>query len=163
MTSSNSDRLSAISDQLPTTNDYFVFKIEDQRYAVALSAVEKVIRAVELISLPEAPEILLGLINMMGRIIPVVNIRKHLRLPDREIEINDRIIISQVSSHTIAFIADTVEGVLMFSQNQLDKGDQIFPEMGQHIEGVGKIDNDAIVICNIYKLFFDQDIDMPDA
>ncbi len=163
MTSFNSDRLSASSDQLPTTNDYFVFKIEDQRYAVALSAVEKVIRAVELIVLPDASGILLGLINMRGRIIPVVNIRKHLRLPDREIEINDRIIISQVSSRTVAFIADTVEGVVMFSQNQLDKGDQIFPEMGQYIEGIGKIDNDTIIIYNIYKLFFDQDIDMPDA
>jgi len=161
MTSFNSDRLSASSDQLPTTNDYFVFKIEDQRYAVALSAVEKVIRAVELIVLPDAPGILLGLINMMGRIIPVVNIRKQFRLPDREIEINDRIIISQVSSHTIAFIADTVEGVLMFSQNQLDKGDQIFPEMGQHIEGVGKIDNDTIIIYDVYKFFPDQN--MPDA
>ncbi len=161
MTSFNSDRLSAISDQLPTTNDYFVFKIEDQRYAVALSAVEKVIRAVELIVLPDASGILLGLINMRGRIIPVVNIRKHLRLPDREIEINDRIIISQVSSRTVAFIADTVEGVVTFSQDHLDKGDQIFPEMGQHIEGVGKIDNDTIIIYDVYKFFPDQN--MPDA
>lgn len=145
------------------TNEYFVFRIEDQRYAVVLSAVEKVIRAVELIALPEAPEILLGLLNMRGRIIPVVNIRKQLRLPDREIEISDRIIISQVSSRTIAFIADTVEGVVTFSQDQLNKGDQIFPEMGQHIEGVGKIDNETIIIYNVYKLFSKQDIEIPDT
>ncbi|MDM8548650.1 chemotaxis protein CheW [Desulfobacterales bacterium HSG2] len=139
-------------------NDYFVFTIENQRYAVTLSAVEKVIRAVELIPLP-SPDILLGLINIREKIIPVVNIRKRFCLPVREVDIDDRIIISRVSSRTIAFIVDTVEGVVSFSQDQLDEGGQIFPEMEHYIEGVGKINGDTIIIYNINKLLSARDIE----
>ncbi len=141
------------------TNNYFIFTIENQRYGVELSAVEKVIRAVELIALPEAPEILLGLINMRGKIIPVVNIRKQFRLPAREIELNDRIILCRIATRSIAFIADTVEGIVTFSQHQLESGGQIFPEMEKYIEGVGKIKEHTVIIYNIRKFFSDKDID----
>jgi len=140
-------------------NDYFVFTIENQKYAVTLSAVEKVIRAVELIPLPSSPDILLGLINMREKIIPVVNIRKRFCLPIREVDIDDRIIISRISSRTVAFIVDTVEGVVSFSRDQLDEGGQIFPEMEHYIEGVGRINGDTVIIYNISKLLSARDIE----
>ncbi len=116
------------------------------------------IRAVELITLPEAPEILLGLINMRGKIIPVVNIRRQFRLAPREIELHDRIILCRISALTIAFIADSVEGIVTFPRHQLDRGGQIFPEMEKYIEGVGRINEHTVIIYNIRKFFSDKDI-----
>ena len=75
---------------MKTQDQYLVFTIDEERYAMALSAVEKVIRTVELTSLPKAPEFLLGLINMKGKAIPVLDIRKRYNLPDREIRLDDR-------------------------------------------------------------------------
>ena len=74
-------------------DQYLIFTLDKQRYAMGLEGVEKVIRAVEMNTLPEGQDLLLGLINMQGKIIPVLNIRKHFYLPQREMEINDRIII----------------------------------------------------------------------
>lgn len=56
------------------------FNLDDQKYALLLSAVIRIIRVVEITSLPKAPEIVLGVINMHGLIIPVFDIRKRFRL-----------------------------------------------------------------------------------
>ena len=143
-------------------NQYLVFTIDEQRYAIALSSVGKVIRAVELISLPEAPEFLLGLMNMQGKIIPVINIRKRFHLPPYKIRLNDRIIICQASGQTIAFMVDTVLGVVEFPQEQIDKARQIFPEMEHYIEGIGKLDDTTVLIYDLEKLFSPQDINKLD-
>ena len=57
------------------------FNLDDQKYALFLSAVIRIIRVVEITSLPKAPEIVLGVINMHGQIIPVSNIRERFQLP----------------------------------------------------------------------------------
>ncbi len=138
---------------------YIIFALEEQHYALAISAVEKIIRAVELISLPESPELLLGLINMGGRIIPVVNIRKRFRLPDREMEPKDRIVICQTSRATMAFVVDSVQGVVGFPKEKIHRTEEIFPEIEHFIEGVGKLDDDCVIICDTEKLFSRQVID----
>ena len=134
-------------------NQYFVFELAGQCYAMEISVVEKVIHAVEMIHLPETPEFLLGLIDMGGRIIPVANIRKQFHLPDREMHLDDRIIIFQVSTRKIAFIADKVEGVVEFSEEQVDEVHHIFPEMENYIERVGRINDNTVLIIAVDKLF----------
>ena len=139
-------------------NQYFVFELDGQRYAMEISLVEKVIHAVELIYLPETPDSLLGLINMGDKIIPVVNIRKQFNLPAREMKLDDQIIISQLSTRKIAFIADNVEGIVEFPKEQIDEVHQIFPEMARHIVGVGRFNDNTVLIIAIDKLFSTQDI-----
>ena len=56
-----------------------VFALDEPRYALPLSAVERVVRAVEITPLPKAPEIVLGVINMQGQVVPAVDIRKRFR------------------------------------------------------------------------------------
>jgi purine-binding chemotaxis protein CheW len=140
------------------SSQYFVFGLEDQRYAMALGAVLKVIRAVEFTFLPEAPENLLGLINLGGEIIPVLDIRKRFHLPNREIDLNDRIIICKGAARTIAFVADVVEGVVEFAPEELDEAVHILPEMEDYIEGVGKLNDDTVLIYDLDTMFSIQEI-----
>lgn len=141
-------------------DQYLIFTLDKQRYAMGLEGVEKVIRAVEMNTLPEGQDLLLGLINMQGTIIPVLNIRKHFYLPQREMEINDRIIISNASELTVAFIVDTVEGVVEIPEKQVDKSKKIFPKLDQYIDGVGKLKDNTVLIYNMNNLLLTkQDID----
>ncbi len=139
-------------------NKYFVFTLDGQHYAMEVSMVEEVIYAVELIYLPETPEFLLGLINIGGKIIPVANIRKQFNMPDREIDLDDRIIISQISTWKIAFIVDKVEGIVEFSKGRVNEVHQIFPEMKCYIGGVGKFNDNTVLIITFEKLFSAQNI-----
>jgi len=141
------------------SSQYFVFGLEDQRYALSLATVLKVIRAVELTSLPEAPENLLGLINLGGEIIPVLDMRKRFHLPNREIDLNDRIIICKGSARTIAFVAGMVEGVVEFASEEVDEAVHILPEMEDYIEGVGKLNDDTVLIYDLDRLFSIEEIE----
>ncbi len=141
------------------SSQYFVFGLEDQRYALALAAVLKVIRAVELTYLPNAPDNLVGLLNMGGEIVPVLDVRKRFHLPNREIGLNDRIIVCKGAARTIAFVADVVEGVVEFAPEELDEAVHILPEMEHYIEGVGKLNDDTVLIYDLDSLFSIQEIE----
>ena len=140
-------------------DQYLIFTLDEQRYAMDLSSVEKVIRAVEMNTLPEGQDLLHGLINMQGKIIPVINIRKHFYLPVREMDINDRIIISHASDITVAFVVDTVEGVVEIPKKQVNKAQKIFPKLEKYIEGVGKLNDNTILIYNMDNLLSTKEVD----
>lgn len=139
-------------------DQYLIFTLEKQRFALSLSGVDKVIRAVEVSPLPENQDLLIGLINMQGRILPVLNIRKHFSLPFREIDINDRIIISHTSDLAVAFVVDTVESVIEISKKQVDKAKKIFPKLDDFIESVGKLKDDAVLIYSLEKFLSTKDV-----
>ncbi len=133
------DRTVDVTDQL------MVFTIEEQRYAVRLPVVERVVRAVEITSLPKAPEIVLGVINAQGRIIPVVNMRRRFRLPEREIDPSDHIVIARTARRTVALIVDTVSHVVPCTDAQVVASETILPGL-EHVEGVLKLPEGMILI-----------------
>ena len=143
---------------MESKTQYFVFSIDKQQYAIAVSAVEKVIRAVELNSIPQADDSLCGLVNVKGEIIPVMNIRKMLHLPERNMDINDRIVIARTSARKIAFIVDKLEGVVEFPPDRGDKAQQIIPEMAHCFEGVERFNGNTVFVYNIDKLFSNQNM-----
>jgi len=136
-------------------NQFFVFRLDSQRFAIRLDNVEKVIRAIELIKVPESLDFLLGLMNMEGRILPVFDVRKRFLLPPKELDIDDRILILSTATGTIAVIVDSVEGIVAFSSQQIYSAKSIFPKMDQYIEGVWKDGDDTAIIYDIDKLFPD--------
>ena len=64
-----------------------IFNLDDQKFALFLSAVMRIIRVVEITSLPKAPDIVLGIIDVQGGIIPVMGVRKCFRIPKRETQL----------------------------------------------------------------------------
>ncbi len=70
---------------MPT--QYIVFILDSQRYALDLPAVERVERMVHITPLAGAPAIVLGIVNMHGRIIPVIDVRQRFNLPRREVSL----------------------------------------------------------------------------
>ena len=138
---------------MATSSQYFVFGLEDQRYALALAAVLRVIRAVELTYLPNAPDSLVGLLNMGGEILPVLNIRKRFSLVHHDVGIDDRIVICEAGARTVAFIADMVVGVVELASEEVDEAVRILPEIAPFIEGVGKLDDNTVLIYDLDRLF----------
>jgi purine-binding chemotaxis protein CheW len=103
----------------PAAGQCVLFTLDEQLYAIRLSSVIRVFRAVEITPVPNAPSIVIGVINMAGRIVPVVNLRRRFRLHERDLELSDHLIVAKsCRSHVpeddgrvIAMVVDGVAGV----------------------------------------------------
>jgi purine-binding chemotaxis protein CheW len=126
-------------------NQIVVFALDEQRYALPLSAVERVVRAVEVTPLPKAPEIILGVINVQGQILPVVNMRRRFRLPARAMGADDWLILARTSRRRVALIADSVAGVQTPADREMVNVEQTLP-FADYVQGVAKTPDGLILI-----------------
>jgi purine-binding chemotaxis protein CheW len=122
-----------------------VFELDGQRYALHLPVVERVVRAVEITRLPKAPGIVLGVINVQGRIIPVVDVRKRFGLPLREMTVDDHIIVARTLTRSVAMVVDVVSGIAEYSETELVPKEKILPGI-EHIRGVAKLGDGLVLI-----------------
>ena len=122
-----------------------VFSLEGGRYALSLSAVQGAVRAVEDTPLPKAPAIVLGVINVHGQIVPVLNIRRRFGLPEREIALSDHFLLARTSRRPVALAVDNVTGVLTRPIEAIIAAETILPEM-EYVRGVVKLEDGLIFI-----------------
>lgn len=129
--------------------DYLVlFALDGQRYALHLSAVNRIINAVEITPLPKAPDIVLGVVNVQGQVIPVVDIRQRFRLPQREMQLGDHIIIAKTSKRAVALVVDSTEGVIEYPKQGAIPPEEILPGT-EYIDGVIKLEDGLVLIHNL--------------
>jgi purine-binding chemotaxis protein CheW len=130
------------------TEQIVVFTLDEQLYALPLQAVVKVIHAIEIRHLPKAPEIISGIINVKGQIIPVVDIRKRLELAKHEIDPDDRLVIADTGKREVAILVDTVTGIRHLTPTQQAEAKKTLP-FAKYIKGVAKIDDELILIYDL--------------
>jgi purine-binding chemotaxis protein CheW len=132
------------------TDKIVLFSIEELRYAIYLSAVLKVIRSVEIIPLPKAPEIVLGVINYHGDIIPVIDIRKLFHLPAREVNLKDHFIIAKTIKRLITLVVDSVQGVSEIANYKVIDTTVNLP-FADYLSGITVFENNIILINDLEK------------
>jgi purine-binding chemotaxis protein CheW len=139
-----------------------VFTLDGQ-YALHLRNVERVVRAAEVTPLPRTPNIVLGVINAQGSILPVVNVRRRFRLMEREVEPTDRLIIAKTSRRRVALLVDSVTGVIERAQDDVVPADAIVPGT-EYIEGVTHLDENILLIHDLDSfLSLDEERALDDA
>jgi purine-binding chemotaxis protein CheW len=126
------------------------FHLDGRKHALFLSAVIRIIRIVEIASLPKAPEIVAGIINFQGQVIPVFDIRRRFRLPPREASLDDPMIIATTAKRTVSLMVDSVDDVIEIPEERITAAGQILPELG-YVEGVLKTEDGMVLIHDLEK------------
>ncbi|MFZ4463349.1 MAG: chemotaxis protein CheW [Bacteroidales bacterium] len=137
--------------------DLVIFTIEDQRFALTLSNVERVIKSVAFLNIPSVPEYISGAINYLGEFIPLVNLRKLFNLNPRDIDLDDHFIIVNSSSMKLSLWIDEVDEVLRIEQNQVMNTDKIMLESG-FFEGLIKLNDSIVFIQDIERILSHEQI-----
>lgn len=104
-----------------------VFTLDEQRFALPLAVVDRVIRAVEVTPLPNTPTIILGAIDVQGRIAPVINLRQRCGFPSRAPGADDRFILATIANQLVALPVDSTE-VVECQPEALTGSDRLFPD-----------------------------------
>lgn len=126
-------------------NQLVVFSLDDQRYALRLSAVDRVVYMVRVTPLPKAPDIVIGVVNVQGRVIPVINMRRRFHLQEREIALTDRLVIAHTARRPVALAADAVAGIIEYPGQDIVAAEDILPG-AEHVEGIAKLEDGLILI-----------------
>lgn len=128
-----------------TEDLYLAFVLEKQRYALRLPAVERIVRAVEITPLPKAPGIALGIVNVGGRVVPVLDIRRRFGLPFKELCLSSQFLIARTSRRTVALVVDSVTGLVGSDGERPVPAEAVVRGM-EYVEGVIKRADGLVLI-----------------
>lgn len=134
-----------------------LFRLEGRRYALPLDAVDRVIRALAVTSVPETPRFVLGLVNLAGRLLPVISLRACLRMPDRPVRPEDQFLIARTSRLTLAVVVDEVEGLIAIDDSETVAVQDALPMEKSHLNRLGRIGGDIVLICELEELLSSED------
>jgi purine-binding chemotaxis protein CheW len=133
---------------MQTASHLLVFTLDDQQYALRLSAIERVLRAVAVTPMPKAPEIVLGIVNVHGRAIPAIDLRRRLGLVTRSLDPSDRFIVTRTARLSVIIVVDSVIGVTEYEPGEVTPAKSILPK-ATSVEGVACFTDGMIFIHNL--------------
>jgi len=144
----------AMSDK----RQYVCFLLAGEEYGVPIVKVQEIIRYTQLTKVPHTSEFLEGVMNLRGRVIPVIGLRKRFALPEAERDRNTRIVVVEVDSRTVGVIVDGVSEVLQINRDDIEPP----PPLGTRvrtdfIEGMGKVGERLVILLEIDKLLTSEE------
>jgi len=129
-------------------NQLVAFVLGEQQFALALTTVQRVMRMVEVTPLPKAPEIVLGVIDFQGNIVPVMSMRKRFGLPEPGTNLGDQLIVAETATRRVALVVNSVTGVLERTAEEVSEAEKIVPG-AQYVEGITRLAGGIVFIHNL--------------
>lgn len=139
-----------------SSSSLIVFRIGDQDFAVGVATIERVLRAVEIAPLPEAPRGVRGVINMQGRIVPVFDLGARFGQPTREVRASDHLLIAHTHWRTVALLVDAVVGVVPRCDAQITSAADILPDLAC-VSGVMKLAGGLVLVHDVERFLSIED------
>lgn len=139
---------------------YLTFSLGDECYGIEIKYVTEIIGIQTITEVPELPEHVKGIINLRGKIIPVIDVR--IRFKKEPIAYNDRtcVIVIEINTLSIGLIVDCVSEVITISENDIVEPPVINKENNnRYISKIGKTNNDVKLILDCNKLLKDDEVD----
>jgi len=134
------------------------FRIGRETYGVRISTVREIVRVLDITPVPNAPEGIEGVINLRGKIIPVMDLRKRFGLSEIQTDKKSRILIVEVNNQLLGLIVNAASEVLKISPSDVEAPGRMFSdEESGYITGVGKLGGRLIILLDISKLLQRQE------
>lgn len=129
------------------------FKIGDAEFGVDILKVQEINKMMELTVVPNTPPFVEGVVNLRGRIIPVLNLRARLGLDVKEYDAETRIIVVEMEDKTIGFIVDEVNEVLRIPKSITEPPPQIVSGVeSDYITAIGKLEDRLLILLDLTKI-----------
>ncbi len=130
------------------------FGVGSEEFAVDILSVQEINRMMELTRIPQCPPEVEGVINLRGRIIPVVDLRKRFGLEASKQDEQSRIVVVEVHEKTIGFLVDRVHEVLRIDRSIVEQAPSIVSSIdSEYIAGVGKLEDRLLILLDLGRLF----------
>jgi purine-binding chemotaxis protein CheW len=129
------------------------FRIGREDFGVPISAIHEIVRMMEVTQVPDAPDYIEGVINLRGRIIPVIDLRK--RFGERDIAKNkkNRIVVAEINGRQVGLMVDSASEVLKIPPDQIEAPPNVFGDTEvNYVTGVGKLGGRLVIMVDLAKI-----------
>ena len=139
---------------------WVTFKLENETYGVNVMQVQEVLRYTEIAPVPGAPDYVLGIINLRGNVVTVIDTRLKFGLMPAEITDNSRIIIIEAEKQVVGIRVDSVAEVVYLKASEIDDAPSVgTEESARFIQGVSNRKDDLLILVDLNKLLSDNEWD----
>ncbi|MGC2769934.1 MAG: chemotaxis protein CheW [Candidatus Acidiferrum sp.] len=129
------------------------FRIGEETYGVQIGAVREIVRVPEITSVPNAPDMIEGVINLRGKIIPVMDLRKRFGSSAIQPDKKNRILVVDLENRLLGLIVSSASEVLKIPPSEIEPPGAVFAEgESSYVTGVGKLKGRLVILLDIARL-----------
>lgn len=129
------------------------FRIGRETFGLPISIVREIVRVPEITAVPNAPDYIEGVINLRGRIIPIVDLRKRFGQKSAEASKKNRIVVVEIGARAFGLIVNSASEVLRIPPSEIEEPSNVFQE-GEldFVTGVGKLKGRLVILLDVSKI-----------
>ncbi|AMG29870.1 chemotaxis protein CheW [Grimontia hollisae] len=137
---------------------WVTFQLEDETYGINVMQVREVLRYTEIAPVPGAPDYVLGIINLRGNVVTVIDTRSRFGLVQGEVSDNTRVIVIEAESQVIGIMVDSVAEVVYLKTSEIDTTPSVgTDESAKFIQGVSNRNGHLLILVDLNKLLSDEE------
>ena len=137
---------------------WVTFFLDNEKYGIKVMQVQEVLRMTEIAPVPGAPDYVLGIINLRGNVVTVVDSRKRFGLPEKEADDATRIVIIEAGDQVVGILVDSVAEVVDLRANDIETAPNVgTDESSKYIQGVSSQGNELLILVDVDKLLSDEE------
>ena len=137
---------------------WVTFKLQEETYGINVMQVQEVLRYTDIAPVPGAPDYVMGIINLRGHVVTVIDTRARFGLPPSEVTDNSRIVIIESERQVIGIMVDSVAEVVYLKQSEIDTAPNVgTDESAKFIQGVSNRDGELLILVDLNKLLSDDE------
>lgn len=129
------------------------FVVEREEFGVDILKVQEIIRTVEITRVPKLPEFVEGVINLRGKIVPVIDLRKRFAIPEKKHDNETRIIVVELPDKVVGFLVDKVKEVIRVEKSIIEPPPELTTNINaNYITGVAKLQDRLLILLDLDKV-----------
>ncbi len=137
---------------------WVTYHLGDEHYGIAVMQVQEVLRVTEITPVPGAPEYVLGIINLRGNVVTVLDTRKRFGMPSKELDDASRIIIIEAGEQVVGLLVDSVAEVVYLRASEIESAPNIGNEdSSRYIQGVHSSEGNLLIMIDVNKLLTEDE------
>lgn len=137
---------------------WVAFQLENETYGVKVMQVQEILRYSEIAPVPGAPDYVLGIINLRGNVVTVIDTRSRFGLPEGEVTDNSRIVIIEADKQVIGILVDSVSEVAYIKNSDIEVAPNVgTEESSKFIQGVSNRNGQLFILVDLNKLLTDEE------
>ena len=138
---------------------YLFFNLDDELYGINIMSITEIIEMERITEVPDMPDYVKGVINLRGKVIPVMDLRLRFNMPEREHDDRTCIIVTSVDTASLGLIVDTVADVHALAAGEIEETPS-FSESTRdnYVEGIGKVGDRVTVLIDARKVLQGEDL-----